>query len=241
MVGRISMNALAFVTAILAGVASGYQASTIPSGGDAVRTVTSEEIRLADREQGLGRLNSGAAYRFVGRIRTIGISEDGLPKITFTGIEAVLNAGYDRRAVENLVPDTYIALECRPSPSREGLFIGLRQCSNPQAIQTVSADDYRAAYDRNPFQADSTFKDQEVVIHGTVRLRSRLNDGSDYVSFTTQGGFSDVVAIPSTDSRPLANEYARVGDVAVLYCRGGARWNLAGSIGLRECRFLQNY
>jgi hypothetical protein len=235
------MNLLAFaMIAAAAQPISDSHATAARAESNMARTVTSEEIRLAERGQSGIHFDSGVNYRFVGRVRVIGVTETGLPKITFTGIEAVLRADFDHQLVESLAPDTFIALECRLSSSRVGPFIRLENCSNPDTVQAVSAEDYRTAYDRNPFRADTRFKDKEVVIHGIVRLRSRLNDGSDYISFTTEGGFSDVVAILNPASRRLESDYARVGQVAVLYCEGGARWNLAGSIGLRNCRFLEN-
>ena len=169
------------------------------------------------------------------------MTNEGLPQIGFTGLNAVLDKGFDRKAVENLSPGGYVALDCTLTKTAVSIFPVLRECTHVQSITAVLADAYETAYEQNAFKADNIFKDQEMVIHGEVRQNGKLISGEDYVELMTGNGSGAVTNIISTDSEALIREYAKVGDAAVLACRGGYRYNLVGSVGTRDCRFLPNY
>jgi hypothetical protein len=205
------------------------------------KTVTSEEVRLSDLRRGDLQLTAGQHYRVVGRIRSLDATSAGLPRIVFTGLHAVLSPGFDRGAVESLEPNDYIAVDCVFTKPKDNIFPLLDGCTNLTRVTTVSAPEYEAAYDQNPFRADSKFKDRDVVIYGEVRLTSKLVDGRDYVDLHAQKGFSAVTAILAPEARQMIPEYAKRDEIAVMLCRGGYRYNLVGSVGLKDCRFLQNY
>jgi hypothetical protein len=207
---------------------------------DAPRTISSEEVRLWYSGEANLELAIGRRYRVVGRVRRISEADDGSPQITFTGLNAVLAPDIDRTVLERLTPDTYLAVNCQLTNSVT-LHPVMDDCKRLTPLTTISADEYRAAYDENVFRADGAFKDKELVVHGKVRLTGKLTSGEDYVSMGTQKGFSDVVAIIPYDSGTLLPGYAKVREATVMFCRGGHRWNQVRSVGLSDCRFLQNY
>jgi len=205
----------------------------------APKPITSEELRLWDIGQAKLRFAVGQRYRVVGKIRSIGMADDGAPHIIFTGIDVYLPRDFDRKRLEALVPDRYLAVDCQVTKRADHVFLILNQCDRIGDVPDMSADTYKVAYDRNLFKADSLVKDKYIVVEGLVREKSKLTTGENYISFVTQDGFSDVVAVIDPEDRSLFGNY-EIGRRAAILCRGGARWNPAGSLGLKSCRFLTN-
>eukprot|EP01035_Chromulina_nebulosa_P008045 gene8045-10884_t len=56
----------------------------------ALKTITSEELRLWAIGQAKLRIAIGQRYRVVGKIRGIGMADDGSPQLGFTGIDVNL-------------------------------------------------------------------------------------------------------------------------------------------------------
>jgi hypothetical protein len=211
-------------------------ASTAP-----VESVTSEEVRLSDLGQSKQKLVQGRTYRVIGRIRNIQAAADGSPTITFTGLVLRVEKGQELGTVKQMKPGNYIEADCTLIGVQSGIFPEMTGCRNLAFPTTLSAEDYEAAYSDNVFNADDELKDRPLVIFGPVRLVGKLNGGEDYVAVEAQPGFSDVTAIVTPANQPLIRTYAKVGELAVMYCRGGYRYNQIGSIGVTDCRFLQNY
>lgn len=211
------------------------------SGDGGPKTVTSEEVRLSDIGQSSLQLTVGKRYRIVGRVRSLQTTEGGLPRIIFTGSHAVLDKNFVLSAVESLEQGEYVAVDCTFTKPDNNIFPLLDRCDNLTKIISVSAAEYKNSYDQNPFRADSIFKDQYVVVHGEVRLADKLTDGRDYVAIHAQKDFSDVTAILSSEAKQMTLDYAKVGQMTTMICYGGYRYNQVGSVGLKDCRFFENY
>lgn len=225
--------------AIVGGVGVHAQQGATPTATP--KTFTSEEIRLADIGQGDAVVTVGKRYRVVGRIRSIEADDAGSPRIVFTGLRASLGQDVDRNVIERLSPGMYVSVSCTFTKPDDNIFPLLTRCTDIAQIAKVSAAEYEVAYDQNLFRADSMFRDKEVIISGEVRLISKLIDGQTYVSLHARRDFSDVTAVVSSDAKGMISEYALAGKLAMMLCRGGYRYNQIGSVGLKECRFLQNY
>ena len=198
---------------------------------------------MVDIGQGHFKILEGQRYRVVGKIRSVGATDDGQPKIIFTGIEARISPTVDRNKLEALAPDQYVIVDCQ-YPRRdknEAVFAILDDCTSIEQLPALSADEYKAEYDKNMFHADSLYKEQTIVVYGITRLVDNLATGQRYLSFSTENGFSDVVGIIALEDLSLVPGYAKKRDAAVMVCKGGKRWNSVGSIGLDECHFLTNY
>ena len=206
-----------------------------------IETVTSEEVRLSDLGQSEQTLVQGRTYRVVGRIRNIQMAPDGSPTLGFTGLILKVEKGRELEAVRQIRPGDYVEADCTLVGVQSGIFPEMNGCRNLAFPTTVSAEDYEAAYSANAFSADDNLKDKPLVIFGTVRVVGKLTSGEDYVSLEAQPDFSDVTAIVTPTNRHLMKTYAKMGELAVMYCQGGYRYNQAGSIGVTDCRFLQNY
>lgn len=206
-----------------------------------IETVTSEEVRLSDLEQSPRKLTQGQIYRVVGRIRNIEAAADGSPSITFTGLVIKVPKGQELARVKQMKPGDFVVADCTLAGVKGGIFPEMTDCHNLTFPTTLSAQDYEAAYSDNVFNADEKLKDKPLVIVGNVRLVSKLTSGDDYVALEAQPGYSDVTAIVAPSNRPLIRSYAKSGELAVLYCTGGHRYNQIGSIGVTDCLFLQNY
>jgi hypothetical protein len=235
----------AYAAAVL--LASSTPATGQPAASQSrqLQVVTSEELRLWSLGQASLNLRVGTRHRLVGRIRSIDRAPSGSPLLIFTGVEALLGSSFNQEILEQLRPNMYVAADCRISARGEAMLQPVSDCNNLEVVPAVSADEYNSAYDQNQFSADRQFNQKLVVVYGKVRLVDRLvggpHIGDSYVSFETENGFSDVVAIVSDDARGMIATFASVDEPAVMLCRGGRRWNLVGSVGLNECRFLQNY
>jgi hypothetical protein len=177
----------------------------------------------------------------VGKVRGLAATDAGLPTIGFTGLEALLASGYDQSFVEDLNPSEYVSVDCTFTEPKSSIFPVLDRCTGLSRPTVISALEYETAYDANVFRADRRLKDKEVVIHGEVRLVAQLIDGRTYVELHARKEFSAVTAIISPAAKRMIPEYAKEGEKAVMVCQGGYRYNLVGSVGLRNCRFLQNY
>lgn len=215
--------------------------SAEPAPSVPVEVVTSEEVRLSDLGQGNQKLVQGRTYRVVGRIRNIQAAPDGSPTIVFTGLVLTIEKGLELDTIKQMTPGDYVEADCTWVGSQSGIFPEMNGCRNFSFLTTVSAENYERTYSDNAFSADDELKDRPLVIFGPVRLAGKLTSGEDYVSLEAQPGFSDVTAILAPTSRPLIRTYAKMGELAVMYCRGGYRYNQIGSIGVTDCRFLQNY
>lgn len=212
-----------------------------PAPADAPPSVTSEEVRLSDLGQGGPKLTKGKVYRVVGRVRNIQADPDGSPSITFTGLNLKFAKGRDMATVKQMKPGDFIEADCTWVGVTTGIFPEMTGCTSPAFPQTLSAQDYEAAYAENVFSADDMLKDRPLVIFGPVRRVAKLTSGENFVAIEAQPGFSDVTAIVAPSNRSLIRGYAKPGELTVMYCRGGYRYNQMGSIGVNGCRFLQNY
>jgi len=203
----------------------------------ALQTTTGEEISL----WGVGRLNRqlmvGRTYHVIGRNMGVLVTDKGLPLIGFPGLNLTLSKGFDRQRVERLLPGNYISANCVLTKTGEHPFPSLDRCTDLKIVPTVSADAYAEAYQNNMLKADSLFKNQDIILLGSVRGVGKLLTGENYIDLTVGDGFAQVTSIMSADAMPLIHEYAQVGATTVLACRGGYRYNRVGSVGARDCRF----
>ncbi|MBX9882871.1 MAG: hypothetical protein K2X73_12950 [Sphingomonas sp.] len=203
--------------------------------------ITSEEMRLADSGQSSFKLLPGKVYRVVGRVRNISVTQSGQPQVQFTGFGATLDPA-SADAAKSVDADAYVALDC-PYQSHDGnTELQLDHCKNLQSVPSVSAQEYVQSYENNAFKADAEYKDKEVVISGKLRLKDKLIDGRDYLDIiAVPPDISSATAIIAPEARAMSDGYATVGSLTVVLCQGGYRYNEAGSVGLKDCRFLQNY
>lgn len=203
--------------------------------------ITSEQLIQSDFGNSAYPLHLGATYRIVGKVRNIGVAEGGLPQIQFTAFSARL-ANEAAQTAKDIEADSYVAVSCVYNKrDRTDPELILKDCTDLQPIDTVSAESYADLYQRNAFKADSRFKENYIVIFGNAVLQDRLLDGQDYVDLEAQKDFSSVTAILSSEARAMNNDHAKMGDMTVMLCVGGYRYNEAGSIGVKDCKYLQNY
>lgn len=215
--------------------------SASPEPEVAPEWITSEQLIQSDFGRSAYPLRIGAKYRIVGKLRNVSVASDGLPQIQFTAFSARLSQQAAKSA-SNVDAGSYISLNCvytkRDDPDSE---LVLKECDELQPIDTVSAKDYAEQYQGNAFKADERFKDSYIVVFGNVTQRSKLINGQDYIDLEADKDFSSVTAILSPEARAMSDENAKIGDMAVMLCVGGYRYNEAGSIGLNDCKYLQNY
>lgn len=226
---------------VIGEAAAGQDQSAQVEAPDIPPSVTSEEVRLSDLGQGDLKLTKGDVYRVVGRVRNIAADPDGSASITFTGLILKVAKGDSMALVKQIKPDTFVEADCIWKGVDTGIFPEMTGCTNLAFPQTLSAEEYEAVYAENVFSADEKLKDRPLIIFGTVRLVAKLTNGDDYVSLEAQPGFSDVTAIVAPSNRTMIRSYAKPDNLAVMYCRGGYRYNQVGSLGVNACRFLQNY
>lgn len=203
--------------------------------------ITSEQFIQSDFGNSAYPLQIGKIYRIVGKVRNVSVADGGLPQVGFTAFSARLSQGA-AGAAKDIDSGTYVAVSCAYSKrGDQDSELVLKDCDNLQPIDTVSADDYEKQYQDNAFKADQRYKDNYVVVSGKVSQQAKLIDGKDYIDLETDGGLGSVTAIVSPEARAMTADHGKVGDTAVMLCVGGYRYNEAGSIGLNNCKYLQNY
>jgi len=203
--------------------------------------ITSEQLTQSDFGNSAYPIHFGAIYRIVGKVRNISVAEGGLPQIQFTAFSARL-ANEAAQTAKDIDAGSYVAVSCVYNKrDNTGSELILKDCTDLQPIDTVSAESYAELYEGNAFKADGRFKDNYIVIFGNAVQRDKLIDGQDYVDLEAQKEFSSVTAILSPEARAMSNDHAKIGDLTVMLCVGGYRYNEAGSVGVKDCKYLQNY
>lgn len=203
--------------------------------------ITTEQLIQSDFGNSAYPLHLGATYRIVGKVRNISVAEGGLPQIQFTAFSARL-ANEAAQTAKDIDADSYVAVSCvykNRDDTDSGLI--LKDCTDLQPIDTVSAESYADLYQGNAFKADGRFKDNYIVIFGNAVQQDKLIDGQDYVDLEAQKDFSSVTAILSPEARAMNKDHAKIGELTVMLCVGGYSYNEAGSIGVKDCKYLQNY
>lgn len=203
--------------------------------------ITSEQFLQSDSGNSAYPLQIGKPYRIVGKVRNVSVSDGGLPEVGFTGFSARLSQGA-AEAAKDIDSGTYVALSCTyTKKDNQDFSLVLKDCSDLQSVDTLSADDYEKQYQNNAFKADQRYKDKFFVVFGKVSRNAKLLDGTDYIDLETDGGIGGVTAIVSPEARVMTSDHGNVGNTAFMLCIGGYRYNEAGSIGLNNCKYLQNY
>jgi hypothetical protein len=203
--------------------------------------ITSEQFIQSDFGNSAYPLQIGKPYRIVGKVRNISVSDGGLPEVGFTAFGARLSKGA-AEAAKDIDSGTYAALSCvYTKRDNQDSELVLKDCNDLQPIDTVSAEDYEKQYQDNAFKADQRYKDNYIVVFGKVSQQAKLIDGKDYIDLETDGGLGSVTAVVSPEARAMTADHGKVGDTAVMLCTAGYRYNEAGSIGLNNCKYLQNY